>query len=256
LPTYRQERASVPTLSICCVETRPSYIERAAAAVARTAAAVNVDCVYWFSNSPFPLELPGIAIVATPVDHQFGDFFDDINRICLRLIPRVITTDFTIVVQWDGFAVNADAWDPRFLRYDYAGACWLWMWGGGRFSHWRGPIVGNGGFSLRSRRLFDALLKLDMKWRIDEWRQDPRLGRQEFFVTGSDSQKYLPEDVIISLWYRKMLEADFGIRFCPPRLANKFSVETVGRFTQRWLGRSFGFHGAEAAPHYGVQLSD
>jgi hypothetical protein len=244
------------SLSICCLETRPTHIERAAAAVARTAAAVKVDCLYWFSNSPFPIELKGIDIVTTRIDREFGDFFDDVNRICLRLMPQVIATDFTIVVQWDGFAVNAGAWDDRFLRYDYVGACWLWMWGGGRFSHWRGPVVGNGGFSLRSRRLLDALLKVDLKWRTEEWRSDPRLDQQEFFVIGADKEKYLPEDLIICLWYRKILEADFGIRFCPPRLANKFSVESVGRFTQGWLGRSFGFHGANAAVHYGVRLTD
>ena len=244
----------MPSLSICCLETRPSHIERAAAAVIRTVAAVKVDCIYWFSNSPFPGRLPGIEIVSTRVDRAFDDFFDDVNYICLRLIPQVVATDFTLLVQWDGFAVNAGAWDRRFLRYDYVGACWLWMWGGGRFSRWRGPIVGNGGFSLRSRRLLDALLRIDLKWRPEEWRADPRIERQEYFVAGANQRKYLPEDLIISLWYRKILEADFGIRFCPPRLANKFSVESPGQFTQRWLGRSFGFHGPNAAPHYGVSL--
>jgi Protein of unknown function (DUF5672) len=246
----------VPTLSICCLGTRPGHVERAAAAVARTAAAVRADCVYWFSNSPFPAALPGIDIVATPVELGFGDFFADVNQVFLRLMPLVVATDFTIVVQWDGFAVNAAAWDERFLRYDYIGACWIWMWGGGRFSHWHGPMVGNGGFSLRSRRLLDALLELDLKSRIDQWPpDDPRLGRQEYVVLGADQRKYIPEDILISLWYRRILKAEFGIRFCPPRLANKFSVETVGRYTQSWLGRSFGFHGIMAAPHYGVCLT-
>ena len=246
----------MPSLSVCCLETRPSHIERAAAAVVRTVAAVKVDCLYWFSNSPFPGRLPGIEIISTRVDRAFDDFFDDVNYTCLRVIPRVVATDFTLVVQWDGFAVNAEAWDRRFFRYDYVGACWLWMWGGSRFSHWRGPIVGNGGFSLRSRRLFDALLKIDLKWRPEEWQADPRIDQPEFFVTGANNAKHIPEDLIISLWYRKTLETEFGIKFCPPRLANKFSVESPGKFTRGWLGRSFGFHGINAAPYYGVQLEE
>jgi hypothetical protein len=249
LPSNSSLRTKTPSLGISCIETRD--ITKAVRAVERTAQCITADILYWFSNSPYPRPLPGTEVVNILIP-DFTDFFEDINRICLRLLPRVVTTDFNLTVQPDGFAINPQAWDDRFWEYDYIGAPWPWMWGGGPY--WPGPIVGNGGFSLRSRRLYQALLKLDIKWRVADWEPDERLNRREYYTPGLDDQKHLVEDILISLWYRAQLENEFGIRFCPPELANKFSVETVSSFTQYWLGRSFGFHGIAAAPHYGIEL--
>jgi hypothetical protein len=241
----------MPTISISCIATRDDDYEKAARAIWRTARCINVERVYWFSDAAFPGPLAGVEVVHvyTP---KFVDFCEDINRICLRLMPRVVTTDYTLIVQPDGFAVNAEAWDPLFLEYDYIGATWPWMWGGGPY--WHSPFMGNGGFSLRSQKLFGALREVDIKWRVTDWAHDERLGSREYYGLTGEGHRFLPEDLVICLWYRKILEAEWNIRFCPPDLANKFSVETVHPFTQYWLGRSFGFHGVVAAPHYGVQL--
>ena len=238
-----------PSLSISCVETR--NIAQAVAAVARTAECIRADCLYWFSSSAYPSTLPGTEIINIIIP-DFTDFFDDINRICLRQLPRIVATDFNLTVQPDGFAVNPQAWDERFWEFDYIGAPWPWMWGGGPY--WPGPIVGNGGFSFRSRKLYRALLALDIQWQIADWAADDRINCREFYTPGPNGEKFLPEDILISLWYRDRLENEFGIKFCPPELANKFSVETVNSFSQYWLGRSFGFHGFAAAPYYGVEL--
>jgi Protein of unknown function (DUF5672) len=249
LKDQTEQARKARSLSISCIETRD--IGPAARAVAQTAECIRADCVYWFSNVAYPSSLPGIEIVNIRIP-EFTDFFEDINRICLRLLPRVVATDFNLTVQPDGFAVNPQAWDDRFWEYDYIGAPWPWMWGGGPY--WPGPIVGNGGFSLRSRMLYRALLALDIKWHVADWASDPRINQREYYIPGPNGEKYLVEDILISLWYRERLENEFGIEFCPPELANKFSVETVSFFTQYWLGRSFGFHGVAAAPHYGVTL--
>ena len=37
-------------------------------------------------------------------------------------MPRVVRTDFNLIVQDHAFAVNPQAWDPLFLDYDYIGA--------------------------------------------------------------------------------------------------------------------------------------
>jgi hypothetical protein len=250
-PFFWRKRRRTPTLGITCIETRGSNIDNAVAAVEHTSRCVKVDCLYWFSNVPYPGPLSGI-VVHNIVIPDFVDFFEDINRVYLRLMPKVVETERILIVQSDGFAVNARAWDDRFWNYDYIGAPWPWMWGGG--PHWHGPIVGNGGFSLRSRKLFRALSEIDVAWRVEDWLSDPRINQAEFFVTDPNGVKHLPEDILICLWYRDVLEARFGIEFCPPRLANKFSVESICPFTRGWLGRSFGFHGIGAAPHYGVEL--
>ena len=241
---------TTPSLSISCIETRDSHIIQAARAVERTAGCIRADCVYWFSNSPFPGSLYGVDIIHIRVP-QFENYIDDINRICLHLMPRVVRTDFNLIVQDHAFAVNPQAWDPLFLDYDYIGAPFCGLWGGGPY--WRGPIVGNGGFSLRSRKLYDALLDLRISWRLEDWLPyDDRLTNFGYYVLNNKGEKCLQEDILISVWARKVLETRFAIRFCPPELAGKFSLFESHPLTKFWVGRSFGFHGEGIASEYGV----
>jgi len=65
-----------------------------------------------------------------------------------NLLPYMATTH-ALLVQWDGYVINPLAWEQAFLDCDYIGAKWFWQPTGRR--------VGNGGFSLRSRRLIEAL---------------------------------------------------------------------------------------------------
>jgi hypothetical protein len=241
-----------PSLSISCVETRADYIARAARAVERTTGCIRVDVLYWFSTLPFPGPLPGVDIVHIQLS-DFNDYIEDINRIFLHLMPQVVATDFNLIVQFDGFAVNPQAWDPLFWDYDYIGAPFCGLWGGGPY--WRSPIVGNGGFSLRSRKLYSALRDLRLGWRVEDWLpQDERVSDFKYYFWNGKGEKCLQEDVLISIWARKILETRYGIRFCPPELAGKFSVFEAHPLTQCWWGRSFGFHGSSIAPQYGVIL--
>ena len=75
--------------------------------------------------------------------------------------------------------------------------------------------VGNGGFSLRSRRLLQAL-------------QDPR------FAPVAD----VAEDELIGRVWRPVLEHEFGLRFAPDAVASRFAYERVLP-----AGPTFGFHG-------------
>ena len=125
----------------------------------------------------------------------------------LRGLAPHVTTSHVLIVQWDGWVADAAAWDPELLSYDYAGAPW------GRYSD--GMDVGNGGFSLRSRRLLDAL-------------QDERFA----------PVPAVPEDELIGRVWRPALERDYGIRFAPPDVAARFAYERV--LPQ---GATFGFHG-------------
>lgn len=127
----------------------------------------------------------------------------DYSAFIIKSLGAHVTGSHVLVMQWDSFILDAGAWDPAFLDYDYLGAPW---------PH-RAPPVGNGGFSLRSRRLLDAL-------------QDPQI---------RDLQ---PEDYCICELYRERLEGEHGIRFAPLELARRFSFELEAP-----SGPSFGFHG-------------
>ena len=130
---------------------------------------------------------------------------DDYSRFVLKSLLPFIETTHALLVQWDGYVVNASAWSPDFLSRDYVGAAWFW-----RDDDMR---VGNGGFSLRSRRLLEAL-------------QDPRV-----VLDG-------PEDTTICRTFRPLLEREHGIRFADEATAARFSFEA-----DYPVGKPFGFHG-------------
>lgn len=129
----------------------------------------------------------------------------DYSQFMLRQLGEHITTSHALCIQWDGFALNGQAWDPRFLDYDYIGAVWP------QFSD--GHNVGNGGFSLRSSRLLKACRDLPF-----------------------DQSEV--EDILIGRCCRAMLEQR-GIRFAPASLASQFAYERAAP-----TGCEFGFHGA------------
>lgn len=127
----------------------------------------------------------------------------DYSAFIIKSLGAQVGGSHVLVMQWDSFILDAAAWDPAFLDYDYLGAPW---------PH-RVPPVGNGGFSLRSRRLLDAL-------------QDPAI------------RDFQPEDYCICELYRDRLEGEHGVRFAPPELARRFSFEL-----EEPSGPAFGFHG-------------
>src|ERR1700720_3652079 len=104
------------SISITCVETRDP--RGAIRAIESTAQCIKIDLLYWFSNYVYPNSLTGVKILNIRIP-EFSDFFDNINQLYLRLMPKVVTTDFNLIVQPDGFATNPQAWDEGFLEYDY-----------------------------------------------------------------------------------------------------------------------------------------
>lgn len=129
----------------------------------------------------------------------------DYSDFIIRRLSDHIRTEHCLIVQWDGFVVDAGRWDPRFLEYDYIGAPWP------QFND--GHAVGNGGFSLRSRALLAACQDEAFQFRH-------------------------PEDIAICRDNRSMLEARHGIRFADADLAGRFAFERTASRTP-----AFGFHG-------------
>jgi hypothetical protein len=108
-----------------------------------------------------------------------------------------------LVIQWDSFILDPKQWSDEFLNYDYIGAPW---------PHHPNTPGGNGGFSLRSTKLWQILAQLPM-------------------------QKKHPEDQAICIFNRYRLESDFDILFAPIEVARQFAFER-GK-----MQATFGFHG-------------
>lgn len=149
--------------------------------------------------------LPGLEVIITPRlqnSEQYSSFI-------LTGVKDHVDTSHCLIVQWDGYVLNAAKWDARFLECDYIGASWP------QFAD--GHDVGNGGFSLRSRRLLDAC-------------SSPGFALSH------------PEDVAIGRQNRKWLESQ-GLRFASRELADAFSAERASS-----TETAFGFHGVWHMP--------
>src|SRR3954451_3005171 len=83
---------------------------------------------------------------------HLGDI-DAYNDFVLKQLYAYVKTSLALVIQHDGFVLNPSRWTDDFRRWDYIGA--PWAVDGER-------IVGNGGFSLRSRRLLERLAAPDV----------------------------------------------------------------------------------------------
>lgn len=169
-------------------------------ALERCTTACTFDRVLFFTDRAVTAPAP-VEVVTIP---SFRNR-DDYSRFLVKEVVDHVESGHALVVQWDGFILDPACWSDDFRRYDYIGARWFWF--GDAMQ------VGNGGFSLRSRRLLHAL-------------RDERVMVEQ------------AEDLSICREHRSLLEREFGIVFAPDEVADRFSYErTIPD------GPTFGFHG-------------
>ncbi len=126
--------------------------------------------------------------------------WDKYNEFLIKEAWKYVTTSHFIVLQYDGHILDGSAWTDEFLNYDFIGAPWTYK---------DGRNVGNGGFSLRSKKLHDPFIDV-----------------------------YSPEDEIIGRLYRNYIEKKYhDIKYAPEELAHKFSFEMHPP-----KQKTFGFH--------------
>jgi hypothetical protein len=144
------------------------------------------------------LKVPdSIRIIEAPPIHSIEDY----SLYLQSDLSTYIQGTHMLVMQWDSFITNPQLWNDQFLEYDYIGAPW---------PHHPETPVGNGGFSLRSKKLFNAL-------------QNPLY------------QKLHPEDQSVCIFNIDVLQ-ELGIRIAPKEVAEQFAFE-------RDFKQAFGFHG-------------
>ena len=174
---------------------------------------------------------------------------EEFSEFCIKDLHKYVDTDYVLLVQHDGFILNLESWEDEFLQYDYIGAPWFIyeeFW----FELFDLPrelfdtlVVGNGGFSLRSKKFLE---------------KSAELANKNIF------KKYHPEDLMLCVWNRKEME-EVGIKFAPADVAARFSVEGDYRDLLNAklapYDKQFGFHGLkwtdiskwiEQNPQYGI----
>lgn len=137
---------------------------------------------------------------------------DAYSNFMVRELHKYVESNHALIIQYDGYILNMQAWTNDFLQYDYAGAPWL---------QWR--AIGNGGFSLRSKRLLQAGAQLHPE------------------------ENAHPEDVWLCHRRRSELQG-MGMRWMPFDLACRFAFEGRSFTGKEWTGLpthwagQFGFH--------------
>jgi len=190
-------KLALPRVTLCCVDCVNHDL--ALAALDQCVRKCDFARVLFVTDRDYAIDgLDSVRIASIRSRDAYSHFV-------IKELHEHVATDFVLLVQWDGFVVDASAWRDEFLDYDYIGAKWIF--------HKDGRSVGNGGFSLRSRRLLEAL-------------RDPQVAAGPL------------EDVAICRTFRPYLEARHGIRFAPEEVADLFSFEAS------YFDRMpFGFHG-------------
>jgi len=192
----------LPDITLCCIDTR--YHVLALRALKHSMRGVDFgDAIFIttgnrvdHNDSLHPIRIIDIEPIAS---------VEEYSRFVLRSLVEHIRTPFVLLIQWDGYIINPQVWSDDFKAFDYIGAPWR-LKGGSK-------LVGNGGFSLRSRKLLEALSSEEMRI-------------------------HHPEDDCIAKTNRTLLENSHGIRFADPTTADRFSFEfTIPRVP------TFGFHG-------------
>jgi hypothetical protein len=141
---------------------------------------------------------------------------DEYSNFIIKDLHQYITAEYCLIFQHDGFIINPNAWSNDFLRYDYVGAVFP-------KADWsQANRVGNGGFSLRSKKFMKYCSTLCYPGSINE-------------------DKFLCVD-----HYDEIVSQ--GLKFAPPSLAAHFSIEEETEYNYSNIS-SFGFHGSIRRPH-------
>jgi tetratricopeptide (TPR) repeat protein len=187
----------LPGVTLCCVDTANPAL--ALSALRRSMSGIRFARTLWLTDRPQAAQDIEVRIIAPLASREAY------SRFVLKTLGEYVETAHVLLIQWDGFVVNPEAWRNEFLSCDYLGA--KWFWGDPTMR------VGNGGFSLRSRKLLSAL-------------RDPRI-----VLSGA-------EDETICRLFRPLLEQEYGIVFGSESLADAFAFEAAYP-----IGKPFGFHG-------------
>jgi len=216
--TKHSKKLQLPTVSLVAVTgLNPSGAIRALK--------ISMENIHFHENILIahekPADLPyGITFKACePTDLQSKDKknTNDYSKFMAYRLHEYITSDYALIVHNDAYVLRPKKWIKEFLEYDYIGAPWPKNI---HFTNEKVNVrVGNGGFSLRSKRLLNVLNELQLP----------------FTDNGTG---YFNEDGILCVYYRKQLETS-GIHFAPVNIAAKFSLEIV---CEESTFTPFGYH--------------
>lgn len=175
----------------------------------------------FFTSKDVPSEILGSDIELIKIQNLD---YEQYSKFIVYELHKYIDTDFVLIIQDDGYVINPNMWRNDFLLYDYIGAPWSLPPENDKVGYRDvyGNIirVGNGGFSLRSKKLLSLPTVLNLEWR-------------SYFG-------FYNEDGFFTCHNRHLFQEN-GCVFAPLEIAKYFSHETD--LPELEGIKPFGFHG-------------
>jgi hypothetical protein len=201
---------------------------------------VNLPQTYFaFSKSIERINFGAVRLVTHEKPEHLPDFIEysecyqikninDYSYYCIYNLTNHVQTSHCLIIQADGFVINPDKWDDSWLEYDYIGAPWQYTENAYIDPFGKHQRVGNGGFSLRSKKLLDVPKHEYIEWDVNQGDFYKHMNANNF-----------AEDGNICVHNRHIYER-CGCKFAPVEVASKFSHEKSIEETEGIT--PFGFH--------------
>ena len=195
-------------------------------AVEKTKNCVPIDKIKVFSDIDPKIE--GSEFI--PLPERFGLY--EYSLFMIKELVKYIDTDHVLICQYDGFGVNKEFWNDKYLQYDYIGSATYYKHAPLFKTLTECKIVENmtdewyslgGGFCLRSKKLLEAL-------------SDPKI--EPSFFNYSVNAGWSCEDISIGIIYKNYLEENYGIKFGSMEDSIEFAAEILSGYNF-----CLGFHG-------------
>lgn len=185
------------------------------------------DILYFSYVSPNCEDL--CTVIRIPPIHNLNEY----SQFVILDLPDHISTPFCMTIHDDGFPVNLHLWRDEFSKFDYIGAPWGKSCSPSVSPHmyYNGQVEGgNGGFSIRSKRLMGIGKEIAMS------AKNPTM--RDHVASGG----FLHEDGYFCYQIRHLLK-NAGMLYAPYGISKQFALETDLEDHHNDIHRVFGFHG-------------
>ena len=155
--------------------------------------------------------------------------YNDYNHYVIHDLHNHVNTSHCLLVQPDGFVLFPEKWNNEWLKYDYIGAPWAYAEDAYIDPFGNHHRVGNGGFSLRSKKFLEVPTKVEVPWETNN---------SDFYWMPEGVVNY-HEDGNVCVHNRHIF-IEQGCKYAPVEVAVRFSQET--RVSECDGITPFGFH--------------
>jgi hypothetical protein len=197
-------------VTLVCIDSK--YIEESINAIKKSINSIDFKDVIFLTHEDIILNFAEVKKI---------DCIDSIRKydaFCLTKLNDYINTEYCLILQHDGYIINPQNWRDNFLKFDYIGALWP------NYSYIKNR-VGNGGFSLRSKKFLESCQYLFKNYPDIDLRSEIDF-------------KYNEDFIACNSYYEDML--DLKNNFADIETASWFSVESP---VPEIKNKTFGFHG-------------